>query len=59
MVEKETLVVILFGIVLLVVFVSGSAGIVENLQNQVPSWALVLIVALLGLGVLGIFKKAT
>ena len=57
--NKETTVVILFGIVLLVVFLSGSAGIVENLQNFLPSWALVLIVALLGLGVLGVFKKAT
>jgi beta-lactamase regulating signal transducer with metallopeptidase domain len=49
------IIAIIFGILLIVVFVSAAYGIFQNLGPYLPLWALILVVALLGIGLVSLF----
>ena len=49
------LIALIFGILLIVVFVSAAYGIFQNLAPYLPLWALILVIALLGIGLVSFF----
>lgn len=48
-------VIIIFAILLIVVFISASYGISQIVGSYLPLWALVLVVAVLGIGLVTFF----
>jgi len=50
-------IVVILAILLIVVFVSAAYGIVENIGHHLPPWALVLVIAVVGIALVLFFRS--
>lgn len=48
---------VVLAVLLIVVFLAAAYGISVNVGPYVPPWALVLVIALLGIGLVGFFSR--